>query len=143
MSILSERVEKDDAHPSVLLADDHLKVLESAKKLLGPDYCVVAAVSNGLTALEAACELNPDLIVLDIEMPEMDGIRAAREMRRLGLKARIFFLTVHEDEDYIAAARAFGDGYVLKSRMATDLRHAIKEAISGRFFVSRRIQEAG
>jgi DNA-binding NarL/FixJ family response regulator len=141
--IASEVEEKSDTRLRVLLADDHLKILENAKRLLEPDYRVVGAVSNGLLALEAARELSPDLIVLDIEMPEMDGIRAAQEMRRLGLKARIFFLTVYEDEDYIAAARTLCDGYVLKSRMSKDLPHAIREALSGRFFVSRRVLEAG
>ena len=143
MSTQPKTVEQIDTRLSVLLADDHLRVLESATRLLSPDYRVVAAVGNGLMALEAAKKLSPDLVVLDIEMPEMDGIRAAQEIRRLGLKARIFFLTVHDDQDYVAAARTFGDGYVLKSRMATDLRHAIKEAFSGRFFISRRVLEAG
>jgi len=143
LSDVPEIGEKNDTRLRVLLADDHPKVLENAKKLLGPDYLVVGAVSNGMMALEAARELTPDLIVLDIEMPAMDGIRVAQEMRRIGLKSRIFFLTVHEDEDYIAAAHTFGDGYVLKSRMATDLRHAIREALCGRFFVSRRVLETG
>jgi two-component system, NarL family, nitrate/nitrite response regulator NarL len=127
----------------VLLADDHLRVLDSAVKLVGSSYRIVATVSDGLTAVEVAKELSPDLIVLDIEMPGMDGIRAAQEMRRMGLQAKIIFLTVHKDEDYIAAARASGNGYVLKSRMGSDLRLAINEAFSGRFFVSRRVLEEG
>lgn len=143
MARRSNAVEENDARLRVLLADDHLGMLESARKLLSAEYRVVASVNNGRIALETARELNPDLVVLDIEMPEMDGIRAAQEMRRLGLKARILFLTVHNDEDYVAAARESGDGYVLKSRMATDLPHAIKEALKGRFFVSHRILEAG
>lgn len=126
----------------VLLADDHLRVLNGVKTLLENDYQIVASVGSGKVALEKALELRPDLIVLDIEMPEMNGIQAAEEMRRQGLKARILFLTVHDDEDYIAAARACGDGYVLKSRMATDLRRAIQEAFAGQFFVSQRILEA-
>lgn len=143
LSIAREIAEQSDDRLRVLVADDHLKILENAKRLLGPDYCVVGTASNGVMALEAARELSPDLIVLDIEMPEMDGIHAAREMRRLGVKARIFFLTAHEDENYIAAARKLADGYVLKSRMSTDLRQAIREALSGRFFVSRRVLPAG
>jgi DNA-binding NarL/FixJ family response regulator len=123
----------------VLLADDHLRILESAEALLGAGYRIVATVRDGLTALTTAKELDPDLILLDIEMPEMDGIRAAQEMRRSGLKARILFLTVHDEMEYIAAARMCGDGYVLKSRMGSDLRHAVEEAFSGRFFVSRRM----
>lgn len=122
----------------VLLADDHIRILESVQKLLGPGYHVVAAVNNGFSALVVAKALSPDLIVLDIEMPEMDGIRVAQELRRQGLAARILFLTVHDDEDYLAAARICGNGYVLKSRMGSELHHAINEALSGRFFVSRR-----
>jgi DNA-binding NarL/FixJ family response regulator len=89
-------------------------------------------------AVEAARELGPDLIMLDIEMPKMDGIRAAQEIRHSGSRARILFLTVHDEEDYIAAARRLGDGYVLKSRMGSDLRNAIDEAFSGSFFVSHK-----
>ena len=136
----SNAMEKRDLLLRVLVADDHEKVLESARRLLDSDYQVVATVSDGLMAVEAARGLSPDLILLDIEMPRMDGIRAAQEMRRFGSKARILFLSVHDEEDYIAAARKFGDGYVLKSRMGSDLRHAIDEAFSGRFFVSQRIK---
>jgi DNA-binding NarL/FixJ family response regulator len=136
-------IENNDAPLRVLLADDHIRVLDAVQMLLGPDYDVVARVSNGHMALEGARDLGPDIVILDIEMPEMDGIRAAQEIRRLGLRARILFLTVHSDEDYIAAARTLGNGYVLKSRMATDLHHAIQEAMAGHFFVSRHVLEAG
>lgn len=122
----------------VLLADDHVRVLASAEELLRADFRIVAAVTNGRLALEAAKKQHPDLIVMDIAMPVMDGIDTAKELRRLGSNAKILFLTVHEDEGYIAAARTCGDGYVLKSRMHSDLRHAIDEAFAGRFFVSRR-----
>ena len=125
----------------VLLADDHVRVLASVEELLRTDFRIVAAVTDGGSALEAAKELNPDLVVLDITMPGLDGLHAAQELRRLGSTAKILFLTVHEDEGYIAAARTYGDGYVLKSRMRSDLRHAIDEALAGRFFVSRRVSE--
>jgi DNA-binding NarL/FixJ family response regulator len=138
MSVAPNSIEQSVPVLRVLLADDHEKVLESARRLLGSDYQVVAAVSDGVKAVEAARMLSPDLILLDIEMPGMDGIRAAQEMRRSGSKARILFLTVHDEEDFIAAARRLGDGYVLKSRMGSDLRHAIDEAFSGGFFVSHR-----
>jgi DNA-binding NarL/FixJ family response regulator len=138
MSFSSNAVKQNNPLLKVVVADDHEKVLESARRLLGSDYQVVAAVSDGVMAVEAARKLGPDLILLDIEMPRMDGIRAAQEIRRSGSKARILFLTVHDEEDYISAARRLGDGYVLKSRMGSDLRHAIDEAFSGRFFVSHR-----
>ena len=136
-------IENKDAPLRVILADDHIRVLDGIRKLLGPDCEVVRSVSNGRMALEAAMELGPDLMVLDIEMPEMDGIRAAQEMRRRGLKILILFLTVHGDEDYLAVARTLGNGYILKSRMATDLRHAIDEAMAGHFFASQHTMEPG
>jgi DNA-binding NarL/FixJ family response regulator len=138
MSFSSNAVKQSNPLLKVVVADDHEKVLESARRLLGSDYQVVAAVGDGVMAVEAARNLGPDLILLDIEMPRMDGIRAAQEIRHSGSKARILFLTVHDEEDYISAARRLGDGYVLKSRMGSDLRHAIDEAFSGRFFVSHR-----
>jgi DNA-binding NarL/FixJ family response regulator len=137
----SPNIQKGSATLKVILADDHIKLLDGVKKLLAHDHSVVACVNNGRLALEATLELRPDLVVLDIEMPEMDGIRAAREMRRLGLETRILFLTVHGDKDYIAIARMLGNGYVLKSRMATDLRKAIREAMAGRFFISQQALE--
>lgn len=125
----------------VLLADDHVRVLASVEDLLRIDFRIVAAVTDGRSALEAAKRLHPDLVVLDITMRGLNGLQAAQELRRLGSTAKILFLTVHEDEEYIAAARTHGDGYVLKSRMRSDLRHAIDEALAGRFFVSRRTLE--
>lgn len=123
---------------TVVIADDHHKVLESARRLLGPDFQVVAAVNDGLMAVEAARTLNPDLILLDIEMPKMDGLLAAQEIRRRGSTAKIVFLTVHDEEDYVTAARRFGNGYVLKSHMASELLNAIDDALRGTFFVSHR-----
>jgi CheY-like chemotaxis protein len=120
----------------VLLADDHLETLERVKKVLNDHGQVIAAVSNGLMALEAAKALSPDLIVLDIQMPGMDGFRAAQEMRRVGLKARIVFLSTHCGADFIAAARAVGNGYVWKPRMAKDLPRAIEESRDVSFFAS-------
>jgi len=129
-----------DIRWKVLLADDRLEILERTKALLGSGFQVVAAVEDGLKALDAAKKLDPDLILLDIEMPQMDGIRAAKQIRHLGLKAKILFLTAYDDQDYLVAARLYGDGFVLKSRMASDLLNAIEAAFSGHFFVSHRIR---
>lgn len=129
------------ARPRLLLADDHPYFLEYARRLLGTDYEIIGAVNNGLTALKMVLELRPDLVVLDIEMPGIDGIRVAHEIRDAGLKPRILFLTVNEDEDYITAARAIGSGYVLKCRMGEDLRKALKSG-SG-FFVSQGQRRVG
>jgi DNA-binding NarL/FixJ family response regulator len=87
--------------------------------------------------LDAAAKLKPDLIIVDIAMPELDGIKAARELLKTGTKAKIIFLTIQKDEDYINAALATGaHGYVLKYRMQSDLITAIQQVLKGRSFIS-------
>ncbi len=121
----------------VLLADDHEAMLDRIAKLLGADCDVVGAVSDGRQALEAARELRPDVLVLDISMPVMNGIETADRLRQAGAKTRIILLTVHDDPDYAWEALDTGAlGYVIKSRIASDLMAAIKEAHAGRSFVS-------
>ena len=136
-------MKEHDPRLKVLLADDHTRVLTYTAQLLTPDYHIVATATDGLLAVKAASQFKPGVAVLDIEMPGLDGIRAAQEMRRLELEARIIFLTIYDEEDYIIAARKYGNGYVLKSRMATDLCRAIAECLSGRFFLSHRTVDAG
>ncbi len=126
--------------PTVLLADDHAGMLESVSKLLSREFHVVGTVSNGQDVLDVVGKLRPDLIVMDIAMPEMDGIRTARKLQQTKNKSKIVFLTVNEDDDYVSAALAAGaSGYVLKSRIQSDLSTALKEALAGKTFVSRRI----
>jgi DNA-binding NarL/FixJ family response regulator len=121
----------------ILIADDHAAMLAQTARLIGEHYEVVGRMSNGLDLLEAAAQLNPDLIVLDISMPSLDGFEAARRLKQTGCRSRIVFLTVHEDPDYAAEAMVLGaDAYVVKSRVATDLMLAIAEALAGRKFVS-------
>jgi DNA-binding NarL/FixJ family response regulator len=123
--------------PTVVLADDHAGILESASRLLASDYDILATVTDGRKAVEAVLRLTPDVAVLDIAMPELDGFGAAREVRESWSDTRIVFLTVHDDEDFINAALATGVvGYVLKPFMQTDLVHAIADALEGRVFVS-------
>ena len=121
--------------PRVLLADDHPAMLAlTANALAG---CVVGTVSNGCELLAEAERLHPDLIVLDITMPRLDGIEAARHLRRSHRPARLVFLTVHEDADFARAALdAGGLGYVIKARLATDLLPAIRAALADRRFIS-------
>ena len=123
--------------PRILLADDHPGVLEHVSRILGTDYEVVGAVADGRAAVDAAFRLQPDLVVLDIMMPELDGFHAARELRRRGCSAKVVFLTIQQDEGYVSAAMESGGvAYVLKSRMYSDLIHAISKALSGSVFVS-------
>jgi DNA-binding NarL/FixJ family response regulator len=123
--------------PRILLADDHPALLAETVRLLGEDYAVVGAVANGLELLEAAKRLDPDVIVLDISMPILDGFEAARRLKRTGCASKVVFLTVWEDADYAREAMNLGaDAYVVKSRLATDLLPAISEALSKQHFVS-------
>lgn len=121
----------------VLLVDDSEIMLTCATAALAPGCTVVGAVKDGRQALEAARTLRPDVIVLDISMPGMTGLEVAARLRAEGSTAAVVFLTVHDDEDFVLAARqAGGIGYVVKLRLAADLLHAVEEARAGRSFVS-------
>jgi DNA-binding NarL/FixJ family response regulator len=124
--------------PRILLADDHPGVLEHASRILASDYEVVGTVADGRSAVDAAFRLQPDLVVLDIMMPELDGFQAARELRRRGSTAKVVFLTIQQDEEYVTAAMESGGvAYVLKSKMYSDLIHAVSQALAGSIFVSQ------
>ncbi len=121
----------------VLLADDHEAMLERAAGLLSAECDVVGTVTDGRQALAAARELKPDVLVLDISMPVMNGIETAYRLKEAGETARVVFLTVHDDGEFAREALAAGAlGYVIKQRMASDLVAAIKEVHRGRSFVS-------
>jgi DNA-binding NarL/FixJ family response regulator len=123
--------------PRLLLAEDHIGMRERVVQLIGRNFDIVGVVGDGSAFLEAASRMKPDVCVIDISLPGMSGIEAATQLKELGSTARLVFLTMHEDPDYVRAALAAGAaGYVVKSRMASDLRFAIKEAIAGRLFVS-------
>jgi two-component system response regulator NreC len=122
----------------VLVADDIASVLNAVAGLLRGSFEVVGMVSDGRAALEESLKLEPDLVVLDISMPEMTGIEVARALKKHHSKAQIVFLTVHKDPDILATSLAAGGlGYVLKVRMDTDLIPAMNEALAGHVFVSR------
>lgn len=121
----------------VLIADDLAPVLSTVVALLCESFDVVDTVSDGRAALEATLKLKPDLVVLDISMPVMSGIEVAEELTRQGNKAKIVFLTVHEDQDILNTCRAAGGlGYVIKVLMDTDLVPAMNEALAGHAFTS-------
>jgi len=128
----------------VLLADDIVSVLDAVTGLLRETFDIVGRASDGQTALDDTMALQPDLIVLDISMPGMSGIEVARELKRRGNKAKIVFLTVHEDSDIMATCLAVGGlGYVAKVLMESDLIPAINSALAGRPYVSRFSSQQG
>jgi DNA-binding NarL/FixJ family response regulator len=121
----------------VLLADDHRLLREAFAELLRPDCDVVGAVADGRALLAAAAELRPDVVVLDVSMPVLNGLEAARQLRRLVPEVRVVFLTVHEDPDLAAEAfRAGASGYLLKNSAASELFQAIREVSEGRSYVT-------
>lgn len=121
----------------VLLVDDSDSMIERAAAVLGPKCVVVGTAHDGVEALDAVGTLRPDVVVLDISMPGMTGLEVAASLREEGLTAAVVFLTVHDDEEFVIAARqAGGTGYVVKLRLASDLKLAVQEARAGRSFVS-------
>jgi DNA-binding NarL/FixJ family response regulator len=124
----------------VVLADDHREVIAKIRGVLGDEFEVVEAAENGNQAVIAVLALNPDVFVTDISMPILNGLQAARRIQKTNSRVKIIFLTIHEDQDFIAAAFSAGaTGYVTKRRLSTDLVFAIQEALKGHTFVSNSI----
>src|SRR5512135_1673037 len=111
----------------LLLADDHTLMLDGIRLMLEPEYELVGSVEDGLALLAAAKTLKPDVILLDISMPLLNGIDAARRLRKILPSARLIFVTMHADADFVAEAfRAGAMGYLLKRAAASELLTAIR-----------------
>lgn len=124
----------------VLLADDHKLVAEGLRSLLEPEFEFAGIVEDGRALIKAAEKMLPDVIVMDISMPRLNGIEAARQIKKLRSEIKIVFLTMHSDVTY--AARAFeagASGYVLKHSAPSELITAIRAAVQGQTYVSPMI----
>jgi DNA-binding NarL/FixJ family response regulator len=123
--------------PRVLLADDHRLLREAFARLLEPDCEVVGAVGDGRDLLDAAPRLRPDVVVLDVAMPLMNGLDAARELKRVMPEVKVIFLTMNEDPDIAAEAfRVGASGFLLKHAAAAELVQAIQEVSRGRAYIT-------
>jgi DNA-binding NarL/FixJ family response regulator len=123
--------------PRVLLADDHQIVLEGLKNLLGGEFELVGSVQDGRALVDQATILHPDVIVADISMPQLNGIEAARQIKKTDKNIKIVFLTMHPDATYAANAfEAGASGFVLKHSAPSELITAIHEAMKGRTYVT-------
>jgi len=128
----------------LLLADDHDIVVEGLRRVLDqPDLEIVGVVNNGRSLLRAAQEIQPDIIVTDVTMPLLNGIDAARQIRKINPNVKIIFLTMHPDVTFATEALAAGgSGYVLKNSAGDELPTAIREAMKGHIYVTKSIAEA-
>ncbi len=125
------------ARPRVLLADDHRMLREAFAQILASKCEVVGAVGDGRALLAAARELKPDVVVLDIGMPLLNGLDAARQLKRTMPQVKIIVLTVNEDPDLAAEVmRAGALSYLLKNSAAAELSQAIEEAMRGRAYIT-------
>jgi len=128
------------ARPKLILADDHEMLVDGLKKLLEPDFELIAAVGDGRAAVEACDRLRPDLLLLDIGLPLLNGIEATRQIKKTAPSVRIIIVTMHTDRVYVEEAFDAGAaGYVLKQAAAAELVQAIRTVLLGRTYLSPMI----
>ena len=122
---------------SILLADDHDAVVRGTWRLLEGEFDVRGAVTDGSLLVETAAHFEADVIVLDVGLPELTGIEAARELRQRGCRSALVFLSIHQERSILdAALEAGATGYVFKTRAGEDLVPAVRAAARGERFVS-------
>jgi DNA-binding NarL/FixJ family response regulator len=125
----------------VLVADDHKAMLDSLVRMLSNEFEVVAAVSDGGSVVAEAERVHPDLLVLDISMPIMGGIAAADRLKAAGSMAKVVFVTMHHEREFVQESAALGVvGFVVKDRLVSDLMPAIHSVLAGRSFVSPSVR---
>ncbi|HYP14116.1 MAG TPA: response regulator transcription factor [Bryobacteraceae bacterium] len=124
--------------PRTILADDHVLILEGLRTVIENACCdLISTVSDGRALVEVADQMKPDLIVLDIGMPYLNGIEAARQIRKADGRVKFIFLSMHADSDYVREAfRCGGSGYVLKSSAISELATAIRAVLEGHHYIS-------
>lgn len=122
---------------TVLLADDHRMLLDAFTKVLEPEFEIIGTVEDGRQLLDVAAKLKPDVIVLDISMPLLNGLAACERLRKSVPGTKLIFLTVNEDPEIVAEAFRLGaNGYLLKTSAASELVEAIRQALLGRTYVT-------
>jgi DNA-binding NarL/FixJ family response regulator len=126
--------------PRVILADDHKLVAEALEKLMAPSFEVVATVTDGHELLASASSLKPDLIVIDVAMPLLNGLEAGRLVKETMPGVKLVFLTMNEDPELAAEAmKAGASGYVLKKSAVSELLHAMGTVLRGGRYVTPQI----
>ena len=128
---------------TILLGDDHGVVLEGLRRILDrPGFEIVGAVKDGRALVEAAANLRPDVVIADVSMPMLNGVEAARQVRKQSPRSKIIFLTMHPEAVYaVEAMTAGGSGYVLKDTAGEELVAAIQDVMHGRTYVTPSLAE--
>lgn len=126
--------------PRIILADDHALFAEALRKLAAPHVEVLATVGDGRALLEAAQALKPDVVVIDVGMPLLNGLDAGRELKKRLPNVKLIFLTMNEDPDLaVEAMKSGASGYLLKTSAGSELFSAIREALRGKSYVTPQI----
>jgi len=128
----------------IVIAEDHTILREGLKSLLraDPDFDIVGEAEDGRDAIRCVQALSPDLVLLDLSMPRMNGLDALKEIKKQSPEAKIIILTVHKTEEYVLTAlQAGADGYVLKDATHSELVMAIKNVLMGKRYLSPGISE--
>jgi DNA-binding NarL/FixJ family response regulator len=127
----------------ILLADDHTMICAGFQRILEPHYEVVGSVRDGRALLEAAAKLKPDVVLLDIAMPLLNGLDAARELKKTMPQVKLIFLTMNADSDIASEAlRAGASAYLLKTSLASELLQAVGDALKGASYVTPQVAQA-
>ena len=128
------------ARPRVLLAVEHILLMDAFRKLLEPEFDVIATVSDGKTLLTSASQLEPDLIVVDLGLPLLNGMDAGRMLKKLLPKTRLLVVTMNEDASIaMEAMREWANGFLLKKSAGAELLHAIRELLAGNSYITPRV----
>jgi DNA-binding NarL/FixJ family response regulator len=123
--------------PRVLLGDDHTLVLDGFRKLLEDQCEIVGTAEDGRTLIRMAQELEPDLVTLDISMPQLNGVDAAKKLKKILPRTKLIFVTMHADPAYVNEAfKAGASGYLLKRSAGSELRQAIQSVMDGQCYVT-------
>jgi len=126
-----------NTRPTILLADDHVLVAEGLQKLLEPEFTLLGILSDGRALLKAIEECPPDIAIVDISLPLLNGLDASRQIRKHNPSIKVIVLTMHSESSYVMEALRIGvSGYVLKQSVGDELVHAIKEVLKGNTYIS-------
>lgn len=123
--------------PSILLADDHTLIIEGFRRILEGRYNLVGTATDGRALLDSAKTLQPDIIILDVSMPLLNGIDAAAQIKKMCPHTKLIFVTMHADTDYVRAAfEAGASAYVLKRSAVDELEQAIRAVLAGHSYIT-------